>query len=90
LIGAEVDERTGEGVIASVPDSGGQDPRIKTTFALADINGLSTTPQAKFGYLAFLDLGRAFLDFRLRDGQQPDPYTSPPSGLWEVAECQAN
>jgi len=86
----DVDEHTAEGRIASMPDGGGRDPGVKTTFALADANGLKATTPHEVSYIAFLDLGRAFLDFRSREGQQPDPYTTPPSGLWEVAECRRN
>jgi hypothetical protein len=86
----DVDERTAEGLIASMPDGGGRDPGVKTTFALVDADGLKATTPREVGYIAFLDIGRAFLDFRSREGQQPDPYTTPPSGLWEVAECRGN
>jgi hypothetical protein len=86
----EVDENTGEGMISSVPDSNGRDPGIKITFALVDVKGLGTTPQDRVGYIAFQGLRRAFIVFRLREGQPSDRYTSPPSGLWQVAECQAN
>jgi hypothetical protein len=87
---ATVDEHTGEGMISSVPNSNGQDPGIKATFAVVDVKGLTTTPQDQAGYIAFQGLGRAFIDFRLREGQQTDPHMSPPSGLWEVTECRAN
>jgi hypothetical protein len=55
----DVDETTGEGLIASMPDDGERDPRVKTTFALADTNGLKVTTQREVHYIAFLDLGRA-------------------------------
>ena len=86
----DVDGNTGEGMISSVPNSNGQDSGIKATFALVDLRGLTTTPQDEAGYIAFQGLGRAFVDFRRRQGQQPDPSTSPPSGLWKVAECRTN
>jgi hypothetical protein len=85
----EIDERTGEGTITSVPDGAGRDPRIKTGFRVFDINGGKTTPQGEIGQISFLDLGRGFVDFRLRERPQPEPYTSPPSGLWKVTECLA-
>jgi hypothetical protein len=85
----EVDERTGEGTITSVPDGAGRDPRIKTGFRLFDVNGGKTTPQGEIGQISFLDLGRGFVDFRLRERPQPEPYTAPPSGLWKVTECRA-
>ena len=85
----DVDERTGEGTITSVPDGAGRDPRIKTGFRLLDVNGVKTPPQREIGQISFLDLGRGFVDFRLRERPNPEPYTSPPSGLWMVAECRA-
>lgn len=84
-----IDERTGEGTITSLPDGAGRDPRIKTGFRLLDANGLKTTPQGVIGQISFLDLGRGFVDFRLRERPQPEPYTAPPSGLWKVTECRA-
>lgn len=85
----EMDKRTGEGTITSVPDGAGRDPRIRTGFRLFDVNGLKTTPQGEIGQISFLDLGRGFVDFRLRERPQPEPYTAPPSGLWKVTECRA-
>jgi hypothetical protein len=85
----EIDERTGEGTIISVSDGAGRDPRIKTGFRLLNANGRKTTPQGEIGQISFLDLGRGFIDFRLRERPQPEPYTAPPSGLWKVTECQA-
>ena len=85
----EIDEHTGEGTITSVPDGAGRDPRIKTGLRLLDANGLKTTPQGEIGQISFLDLGRGFVDFRLRERPQPEPYTAPPSGLWKVTECRA-
>lgn len=85
----EMNERTGEGTITSAPDGAGRDPRIKTGFRLLDANGLKTTPQGEIGQISFLDLGRGFVDFRLRERPQPEPYTAPPSGLWKVTECRA-
>jgi hypothetical protein len=85
----EMDERTGEGTITSVPDGAGRDPRIKTVFRLLDANGLKTMPRGEIGQISFLDLGQGFVDFRLRERPQPDPYTTPPSGLWKVTECRA-
>ena len=84
-----IDERTGEGTITSLPDGAGRDPRIKTGFRLLDANGLKTTPQGVIGQISFLDLGRGFVDFRLRERPQPEPYTAPPSGPWKVTECRA-
>jgi hypothetical protein len=84
-----IDGSTGEGTITSVPDGAGRDPRIRTSFRLFDVNGLKTTPQAEIGLISFLDLGRGFVDFRLRERPQPEPYTAPPSGLWKVTECRA-
>jgi hypothetical protein len=53
----DVDERAGEGMIVSIPDGGGRDPGIKATFALADMNGLTTTPQDEVGHTTFPGLG---------------------------------
>lgn len=86
----DVHESTGEGTISSVPDGAGQDPGIRTSFQLLDGKGLKTTPTGEIGHVSFLDLGRAFVDFRMRRSRNPEPYTSPPSGLWNVAECRAN
>jgi hypothetical protein len=85
----EADEQKGEGVVTSLLD-GGRDPGIKATFSLADASGLKAPSLGEVGSISFLDLGRAILGFCLREGQQPDPYTSPPSGLWDLAECRAN
>ncbi len=85
----EMDERTGEGTITSVPDGAGRDPRLKTGFRLLDANSRKMTPQGDIGLISFLDLGRGFVDFRLRERPQPEPYTTPPSGLWKVTECRA-
>jgi hypothetical protein len=85
----ELDECTGEGTITSAPDGAGRDPRIKTGFRLLDANGLKTTPRGEIGRISFVDLGRGFVDFRLRERPQPEPYTTPPSGLWKVTECRA-
>ena len=85
----EIEGSTGEGTITSVPNGAGRDPRIRTGFRLFDVNGLKTTPQAEIGLISFLDLGRGFVDFRLRERPQPEPYTAPPSGLWKVTECRA-
>ncbi len=85
----EMDERTGEGTITSVPDGAGRDPRIKTGFRLLDANSRKMTSQGDIGLISFLDLGRGFVDFRLRERPQPEPYTTPPSGLWKVTECRA-
>lgn len=85
-----VDERTGEGTITSIADGAGRDPGIKTGFRLLDVKGLKTTPQGETGQISFLDLGRGFVDFRLHERPNPEPYTSPPSGLWMVAEGRAD
>jgi hypothetical protein len=85
----EIDGSMGEGMITSVPGGAGRDPGIKTGFRLFDVNSLKTTPQGEIGQISFLDLGRGFVDFRLRERPQPEPYTTPPSGLWKVTECRA-
>jgi hypothetical protein len=85
----DMDERMGEGTITSVPDRAGRDPKIRTTFRLLDVNGLATTAHGEIGQISFLDLGRGFVDFRLRERPEPEPYTSPPSGVWKVTECRA-
>jgi len=84
-----MDERTGEGTITSVPDGAGRDPRLKIGFRLLDANSRKMTSQGDIGLISFLDLGRGFVDFRLRERPQPEPYTTPPSGLWKVTECRA-
>jgi hypothetical protein len=85
----DMDERMGQGTITSVPDRAGLGPGIRTTFRLLDVNGLTTTAQGEIGQISFLDLGRGFVDFRLRERPEPEPYTSPPSGVWKVTECRA-
>ena len=40
--------------------------------------------------MSFYDLGRAFVDFRLRERRNPEPYTSPPSGVWRVSDCRTD
>ncbi len=85
----DMDERTGEGTITSLPDPAGRDPEIRTTFRLLDGNGLATAAQGEIGQISFLDLGQGFVDFRLRERPEPEPYTSPPSGVWKVTECRA-
>lgn len=86
---ADVDERSQTGTITSLAYASGRDPAIKTTFSLADRNGLATTASGEVGSVAFLDLARGFIEFRSRTGQSPSPYANPPSGLWLVTECQA-
>jgi hypothetical protein len=85
----DIDETTGEGAIKSLSDRAGRDPEIRTTFKLLDVNGLATTAHGEIGQISFLDLGRGFVDFRLRERPGPEPYTSPPSGVWKVTECRA-
>ena len=85
-----VDVSTGEGTIGSVSDSTGRDPRIRTSFQLLDGKGLKTTPTDEIGHVSFLDLGQAFVDFRMRSSRSVEPYTFPPSGLWTVTECRPN
>ncbi|WP_201842402.1 hypothetical protein [Microvirga zambiensis] len=41
-------------------------------------------------HVPFYDLGRVFVDFRLHERRDPQPYTSPPSGIWRVSECRTN
>lgn len=86
----DADRGTGAGTITSVPDAAGQDPGIRTNFQLLDGKGLKTTPAGEVGHVSFLDLGRAFVDFRMRTSRNVEPYTSPPSGLWNVTDCRPN
>jgi hypothetical protein len=77
----EIDARTGEGTITSVPDGAGRDPRIKTGFRLLDDKGLKTTPQSEIGQISFLDLGRgsstsAFASARNQSLTPPRPQAS--------------
>jgi hypothetical protein len=74
-----IDGPTGEGTISSVPNGAGKDAGIRSTFKLYDLKGL-TSPAGEISHVSFYDLGRAFVDFRLREHRNPDPYTSPPSG----------
>ena len=84
----DVDGSTGEGTITSVPDGAGHDPGIRTGFRLLDAKGLRTVPMGEIGHMSFYDLGRTFVDFRLRGRRNLEPYTSPPSGIWHVTACR--
>ncbi|MFC4170566.1 hypothetical protein ACFOYU_00610 [Microvirga sp. GCM10011540] len=84
----DANEGTGAGTITSVPDAAGQDPAIRSSFQLLDGKGLKTTPTAEIGHVSFLELGQAFVDFRMRRSPNVEPYTSPPSGLWHVTDCR--
>jgi hypothetical protein len=79
---------TGGGTITSVPDGAGQDPGIRTDIQLSDAKGLKITPAGEIGHVSFYDLGRAFVDFRMRTSRTVEPYTSPPSGVWRVSGCR--
>jgi len=85
----DVGRTTGAGTLTSVSGPAGQDPGIKASFQLLDGRGLKAAPTEAIGHVSFLDLGRAFLDLRMRGGRNPEPYSSPPSGLWTVAECRS-
>jgi hypothetical protein len=86
----QVDGRTGEGTIEAIADGHGRNTGIRSTFKLYDLKGLHTSPAGEIGHVSFYDLGRAFVDFRLRERGDPEPYTSPPSGVWRVSECRSN
>jgi hypothetical protein len=86
----DLDRATDAGALTSVPGPAGQDPGIKASFQLLDGGGLKTAPTEAIGHVSFLDLARAFVDFRMRRGRNPEPSTSPPSSLWTVAECRSN
>jgi hypothetical protein len=84
----DADASTGGGTITSVPDSAGRDPGIRTNIQLSDAKGLKTAPAGEIGQVSFYDLGRAFVDFRMRTSRTVEPYTSPPSGVWRVSGCR--
>ena len=86
----DVDGDTGAGTITSIPDAAGQDLGIRTSFQLLNGRGLKTTPAGEIGHMSFLEMGRAFVDFRMRRNRNVEPYTSPPSGLWHVKDCRPN
>jgi hypothetical protein len=86
----EADKSTGGGTITSVPDSVGQDPGIRTNIQLLDAKALKTIPAGEIGHVSFYDLGRAFVDFRMRTSRSIEPYTSPPLGLWSLVECRVS
>jgi hypothetical protein len=86
----EVDQRTGEATLTSVPDGAGCNPGIETSFRLLDVKGLRTNSRNEVGRIAFLDLAHAFVSFRLRERPNPEPSTSPPSAPWKVAECRTD
>jgi hypothetical protein len=85
----QVDGPAGEGTISSVPNGAGKDAGIRSTFKLYDLKGLAS-PAGEISHVSFYDLGRAFVDCRLREHRNPEPYTSPPSGVWRVSECRTN
>jgi hypothetical protein len=84
----DADGGTGAGTITSVPDAAGQDPGIRSSFQLLDGKGLKTSPTGEIGHVSFLELGRSFVDFRMRRSRDVEPYISPPSGLWHVTDCR--
>jgi hypothetical protein len=86
----QVDDRIGEGTIEAITDGNGRNTGIRSSFKLYDIKGLNTSPSGEIGHVAFYDLGRAFVDFRLRERRTPEPYTSAPSGVWRVSECRTH
>ena len=86
----QVDRRTGEGTIEAITDGDGRNTGIRSSFKLYDPKGLNTSPSGEISHVSFYDLGRAFVDFRLRERRNPEPYTSPPSGVWRVSECRSN
>jgi hypothetical protein len=86
----DADGGTGAGTITSIPDAAGHDLGIRTSFQLLDGKGLKTTPAGEVGHMSFLELGRAFVDFRMRRSRNVELYTSPPSGLWHVTDCRPN
>jgi hypothetical protein len=88
--GVQVDDRTGEGTIEAITDGNGRNTGIRSSFKLYDIKGLNISPSGEIGHVSFYDLGRAFVDFRLRERRNPEPYTSPPSGVWRVSECRTH
>jgi hypothetical protein len=86
----QVDGRTGEGTIEAITDGDGRNTGIRSSFRLYDPKGLNTSPSGEIRHVSFYDLGRAFVDFRLRERGNPEPYTSPPSGVWRVSECRSS
>jgi hypothetical protein len=74
----------------ALPAPDGSDPGIRASFALTAAGGSSSpSPDRVVSALSFLDLAKAFLDYRSGSGSQSDPYSSPPSGLWQVTECRS-
>ena len=86
----QVDGRTGEGTIEAITDGDGRNTGIRSSFKLDDPKGLNTSPSGEISHVSFYDLGRAFVDFRLRERRNPEPYTSPPSGVWRVSDCRTD
>jgi hypothetical protein len=86
----DADASAADGTITSIPNDAGQNPGIRTSFQLLDEKGLKAPSSGEIGHVSFYDLGRAFIDFRMRGNRNPEPYTSPPSGLWTVAGCRMN
>ena len=86
----QVDRRTGEGAIEAIADGQGRNTGIRSSFKLYDPKGLNTSASAEISHVSFYDLGRAFVNFRLRERRNPKPYTSPPSGVWRVSDCRTD
>ena len=86
----KVDRRSGEGTIEAITDGEGRNTGIRSSFKLYDLKGLNTSASGEISHVSFYHLGRAFVDFRLRERRNPEPYTSPPSGVWRVSECRSN
>ena len=84
----DADGGTGAGTITSIPDAAGQDPGIRSSLQLLDGKGLKITSTGDVGHVSFLELGRAFVDFRMRRSRNVEPYTSPPSDLWHLTDCR--
>jgi hypothetical protein len=85
-----VDRRSGEGAIDAIADGHGRNTGIRSTFKLYDLKGLNTSTSAEISHVSFYHFGRAFVDFRLRERRNPEPYTSPPSGVWRVSDCRTD
>ncbi|ANY77371.1 hypothetical protein BB934_03315 [Microvirga ossetica] len=85
-----VDRRSGEGAIEAIADGQGQNTGIRSTFKLYDLKGLNTSASQEISHVSFYHLGRAFVDIRLRERRNPEPYTSPPSGVWRVSDCRTD
>ena len=80
----------GEGTIDAIADGARAEHRDPIELQAVRSQGAEYRPVGEISHVSFYDLGRAFVDFRLRERRNPEPYTSPPSGVWRVSDCRTD